>query len=276
MTPSTPSRTAESVAFMRATERAVPERTRVLDDPWAIHFLGAVTRAGLAGGPFSGRVLPMLTTFIVVRHRRIDDALAAALPTVEQVVLLGAGYDSRAWRFKDALAGRPIFEVDHPATQRRKRRIADTLSPCDARYVSIDFQTERLEDVLVAAGFVPGKPTFFVWEGVSMYLRRAAVKSTLAALHQLGGPGSQVAFDAWHLLDDPSLMATAHRTGANLLSLIGEPVTFSLHPEDAVDFCGRLGWRITDVADAGELERRYIRDGRRVYPASYVAVAERI
>lgn len=282
MVPSRPSQTAEAVCYMRAVEHARPAAVRILDDPYAATFLGPLTRAAVGLGPLSrSAVFPGLTTYIVCRHRMIDDALLAALQRsedrIEQVVVLGAGYDARAWRFAEVLAGRPVFEVDFPATQDRKERLlrGRDLPVVDVRRVPIDFQTDALDAVLAKAGFVPGRPTFFVWEGVSMYLRRAAVVGTLTALHALGGTGSVLAMDVWFLLDDPGLAATFHRAAASALSLIGEPITFSLSPEEAPHFLARHGWETTDVADPAELARRYIRDGRRIYPANAVLVARR-
>jgi O-methyltransferase involved in polyketide biosynthesis len=108
-----------------------------------------------------------------------------------------------------------------------------------------------------------------------MYLTREAVKATLAAVAALAPAGSEIAFDAWFLLDDPDVRATWHRLSPNLLHLLGEPVTFSLHPEDAGPFLGRLGFDLLDVARAHDLERRYARRGRRlhVHPAVWVAHA---
>ncbi len=281
MVPSRPSQTAEAVCLLRAIEEARPAATRILDDPFALTFLGPLSRAGLALAPHTGDLVPGLATFVVCRHRLIDDALLAALARtdapIEQVVVLGAGYDARAWRFADELAGRPVFEVDFPATQARKERIlrGRDLPPADVRRVPIDFQVDRLDDVLLRADFVPGRPTFFIWEGVSMYLRREAIVATLEALHALGGPGSVLAMDFWFLLDDPGLRAMLNRAGARLVSLVGEPITFALPPEEAPSLLARHGWQVSDLADAAELERRYVRDGRRAWPAMAVLVAVR-
>jgi len=281
MVPSVPSQTAEAVCFMRATERSRSTDARILDDPYAALFLGAPAHAALRLGRAAGALLPTLTTYIVCRHRMIDDALAAALapdaPRVEQVVVLGAGYDSRAWRFADALAGRPVFEVDFPATQARKlRRVAGRALPAvDVRRVPIDFQVDRLDAVLASAGFRGDAPTFFIWEGVSMYLPRAAVVSTLTTLHALGGPGSQLAMDVWFHLRDRSLAHAYHRAAAGFLAVIGEPVVFALQPEDAPAFCREHSWEVEDLALPADLARRYVRDGRRVYPANAVLIARR-
>src|SRR5690349_3628384 len=110
-----PSITAEAVCFMRALEQRREARERILDDPWAEAFLSPIARGTLTAVKASGdlgqdaeRLLfPGVTTYVLARHRFIDDALARRLSEgdVEQVMLLGAGYDTRAWRFADRAKG---------------------------------------------------------------------------------------------------------------------------------------------------------------------------
>jgi methyltransferase (TIGR00027 family) len=285
MVPDAPSQTAEAVCLMRATEQRRPAGKRILDDPYARLFLGRLSRAALASweasgrlGEIAARLSPGLAAYVLTRHRFIDDCLGRALEgDVEQVVLLGAGYDSRAYRFAATLRGRPVFEVDFPATSRRKARIlaraAGKLPRAAVCRVEIDFEKDSLEDRLSGAGFRKGARSFFVWEGVSMYLTRAAVKATLTTIRDITAQGSELAMDFWYLLDAPDLVSTAYRMSANLLSLLGEPVTFGIHPEDVEPFLARLGYRLLDLADATALERRYVRDGRRVVPGSYLVHA---
>ena len=281
-----PSRTAEATAFQRATEQQRPARRRIVDDPWAEFFLRPALRAALAAYRSSivlkgADDLLGLTPFVVMRHRYIDDRLDAALRAgVEQVVVLGAGYDSRAYRFADQLGTRPVFEVDHPATQGRKERILAALGKrrelprVDVRRVSIDFQRQSLEKRLAKVGFDPARSAFFIWEGVSMYLTRNAVKATLGTLARIAPRRSELVFDAWFLLDEPDLRATAYRLSANLLHVLGEPVTFSLHPEDAEPFLARQGFALLEIARAHDLEQRYARRPRRhVHPACYLVHA---
>jgi len=285
MVPNSPSQTAEAVCLMRASEqhRAAPKR--IVDDPYARLFLGRLARAALASFEATGRLgdaavrlSPGLAAYVLTRHRFIDDCLAKSLAGgARQLVLLGAGYDSRAYRFAAALRGRPVFEVDFPATSRRKARIvarhAAALPHADVRAVEIDFEKDSLEERLRQAGFRSRTRSFFVWEGVSMYLTRASVKATLTTIRRLAAPGSGLAMDFWFQLDSPDALATAYRMSANLLSLVGEPVTFGVHPEDAGAFLERLGYRVLDLADAAELERRYVADGRTVFPANYLVHA---
>ncbi|OGQ10049.1 MAG: hypothetical protein A2138_21725 [Deltaproteobacteria bacterium RBG_16_71_12] len=289
MQESAPSRTAEVVCLFRALERRRDAAARILDDPFAHLFLGrsttAALRAALAAGPLAElpeRFLPGLSAFVLARHRFMDDALARALARsgderVAQVVVLGAGYDTRAWRFAAELAGRPVFEVDFPSTSKRKEDLAHkaarALPGTVVRRVQVDFLAETFEEPLVRAGFTRGARTFVVWEGVSMYLTRAAVKATLGLVRSLSAPGTELVLDFWYLLDAPDLRAAAHRFSANLLHLLGEPVLFGIHPEDAGAFLSREGFELVDLADAAALTQRYLHDRRTVYPANYVAHA---
>jgi methyltransferase (TIGR00027 family) len=285
---SRPSLTAEAVTMARALEHLKPAPERVIDDPWAHLFLSSAGQRTLRAwsGSITGRLLRQLgptgTSYVPLRHRFIDDHLLAALQAgATQVVLLGAGYDTRAYRFAGELDGRPVFEVDLAPISRAKaatiERHRDELPAANVVRVEIDFESQSLTDVLPEAGFRVGGRTFFVWEGVPMYLTRAAVKATLDAVHQLGGRGTQIAHDMWYLVDDPGPMGTARRTAPSALSLIGEPVTFGVHPEDYEDFLRRHGFRIVDLVLATEMQARYAPDAPAALDDSmYVLVAERV
>ena len=283
-----PSLTAEAVTIARALEHLKPEDERIVDDPWAHLFLSAPARGALTAWSrsLSARLLrrlgPSGTTYVPLRHRFIDDHLVAALDAgAAQVVLLGAGYDTRAYRFADRLAGRPVYEVDLASISRSKAatvaKHADELPSTNVVRVEIDFESQTLADVLVGAGFDTGVTTFFTWEGVPMYLTRAAVLATLDAVHSLADPGSQIAHDMWFLVDDPSPMGTARRVVPTALSLIGEPVTFAVHPEDYGALLERHGFQMVDCVLSSELQARYAPDARAVIDDSmYVLCAERV
>jgi methyltransferase (TIGR00027 family) len=282
-----PSLTAEAVTMARALEHLKPADQRVVDDPWAKLFLSRPARRALAAwsGSLTGRVLralgPSGTTYVPLRHRFIDDHLTAALAGgAAQVVLLGAGYDTRPYRFAEQLAGRPVFEVDLAAISRAKAAIierhAAEFPTANVVRVEIDFEHQQLHDTLRAHGFGQGEPTFFVWEGVPMYLTRAAVKATLDAVHDLSGDGSMLAHDMWHLVDDPGPLGTARRSAPSALSLIGEPVTFGVHPEDYEHLLARHGFRVVDLAMASDLQARYAPGSAALVDSSlYVLAAER-
>jgi methyltransferase (TIGR00027 family) len=292
----TASGTASLVCLARALEADKPEDVRIVRDPYARLFLGPLARLAHRTGSLTQHSLgaaeplraltpalwsssmPPLATYVLARHRSLDEAMRATLADgAAQVVLLGAGYDMRAFRFADALAGRPLFEVDLPAMSARKTRLLDkhtaALPPAERRAVPLDLRTARLAEALRDAGFVPERPTCWLWEGVSMYLRREAVEATLRAVRELSAPGSRLGMDFWFLPDGEDLLSAAHRAGPAVLQMLGEPLTFSLHPGDAPDFLRRLGFTSEEVLDASALEARYVRDDRRVYPACYVALA---
>lgn len=281
------SHTAEAVCLMRAREQRRAPADRIVVDPYAEAFLSPAGRFGLR----AASVLPALAdaaeqlssgleTFALARHALLDRWLSEALDEGEaaQVVILGAGYDTRAWRFAEALAGRPVYEVDHPATARRKARLVhehgSEWPAVDRHVVECDFEIESLPDALARTAYDPSLRTAWTWEGVSMYLRRASVVRTLEDIAALSAPGSRLGMDLWVLLDDPDLRASFMRASANLLSLLGEPVTFGLHPDDAPDFLARRGLAVRERVDAGALQRHVVPDGRAVYPAMWCCLAE--
>jgi methyltransferase (TIGR00027 family) len=278
------STTAEAVCLIRAYEHAKPPAARVVDDPYAHWFLGPVLRAALSYeglvpdlGAYADWATDGIVRFVVARHRYMDDALRRASRRIRQVVLLGAGYDMRAYRFARELRRCTVFEVDHPATAARKARVLARRHPAPPEgrivRVPVDFEQQSFRRELQKAGFESGQRTFFVWEGVSMYLSRAGVKATLQTISAMSPPGSELVMDLWYLPDEPDLLASARRWSSNLLSLLGEPVTFGLHPEDAEPFLQRLGFRLRELADAERLRRRYFDARAHLYPTNYVVHA---
>jgi len=286
------SRTAEVVCFFRAMETHRPEALRILSDPYAEAFLpepwGVIARS-----PWSRAVLAPdrrhallwptrqasgLQGFVAARHREIDDHLARFLARGgEQVVVLGAGYDTRALRFADAMAGRTLIEVDFPATQARKQRlIRDRLPHADkhvAAYLGVDFLHDVLADALRRPPFREGASTFFIWEGVTMYLTEAAVGHTLRTLAAVGGPGSELVCDLWAEPRGPGLDHAIRRWGAGMLARIGEPILFSLAVRDAPAFFAASGWATRDIADGRALAARWRRE---IFPDNSVVHATRV
>jgi methyltransferase (TIGR00027 family) len=220
------------------------------------------------------------TNWVPLRHRYIDDHLVELLDAgAVQVVLLGAGYDMRAYRFAERLGGRPVYEVDLPAISRAKAATIDRhrkqFPKTNVVRVEIDFEHQTLAEVLADAGLQIGGLTFVTWEGVPMYLTRAAVKATLDAVHDLTGAGSLIAHDMWTVVDDPSPLGTVRRIAPTALSFIGEPVTFAVHPEEIDAFYERRGFDVVDIATGEQLVERYDAGRAFVDPSVYAVVAKR-
>ena len=195
MQPGEPSRTALGAAVHRAVHQVV-ERGQIFSDPLAVRILGAGAEAALRAAP-SDPSRRRLRLFIARRARFAEDALAAAVARgVRQLVVLGAGLDTYAYR-ADPGTLLHVFEVDHPATQAWKRqRLAEAAIPIPRMltFAPVDFERETLAEGLVAAGFDPARQTFFTWLGVVPYLTEQAVFSTLEFIASLPG-GAHVVFD---------------------------------------------------------------------------------
>lgn len=289
-----PSLTAEVVALFRAREALRDPARRILNDDVAARLLSPPVRAlvrprASVVDVVVGRALESLdrglATAMVARHRFLDDALARALvdvepatgaAAIEQVVILGAGLDARALRFATALGGRPVFEVDFAATQARKRAaLVDAgLDAHAAVFVACDLARERFVDALACAPrFVPGRRTFVIWEGVSMYLQQDAVRRTLDDVVTVCGPGSLLGMDFWFPVDGRDLQSRVRRALPHVVGAVGEPFLFGLHPNDASGFLQKSGWTVVDAADATGFSTRYVTDGRVPAPGFHVVLA---
>lgn len=280
--------TAQGTCLTRALElRRAPDE-RIVTDHYAEVFLTAPFRRTLG---LLQRATPLvdgyervpgpgtISTSVLCRHGFIDAHLLEALPDVDQVLILGAGWDSRAYRFAGAIGRRPVIEVDLPPLSRAKRAIVDAHPDVFRRgravSVEIDFRTQTLPEQLDGSGFVVGAPTFVVWEGVTMYLTRDAVIATLDTLARLCGPGSTLALDLFRRTAGVGPYALAQRLGALSLGLLGEPVTFAVSDDDVEPLLAGSGFTLLDVAGAADLTRRYATAGRRCDP-SLLPVAARL
>ena len=186
------SRTAAMVAAYRA--RATAAKDAICNDPWAARLAGD---DGFAIARAYDEVYGHMELWIAVRTAFIDARLRERIENgVDQVVMLGAGLDTRAARL--ARAGVRVFEVDRAATQKEKlgRLAALGDSPvASATYVTCDFEHEDFIERLASEGFAPDRPAFFVWEGVTPYLTEGAVRATLRRLAHGTHPSSVVVFD---------------------------------------------------------------------------------
>lgn len=193
---------ASGIALARAVESQKPAGERICYDPYARQFIGPlywyVFRFFVVSGYAESRS-PGVMGFLAARERYIDDCLEAALAEgIDQLVILGAGFDSRAYRIEGLQKQVRVFEVDHPATQAmKKQKVAQILGglPAHVTYVPIDFDKEDLREHLAAGGYMEGAKTFFIWQGVTEYLTSAAVDATLAFVANHSGSGSQIVFD---------------------------------------------------------------------------------
>lgn len=193
--------TAFSIAAVRAEEGSRPDGERLFVDPYASAF--AAAGAHVAEQTRSFVELPFFREGIRLRTRFLDECLRAGLEAgLDQIVLLGAGFDARGLRIPEIEArGARVFEVDVPEQLARKRdalaRAGVTL-PRHVAHVPFDFETpdfdRELGAALEAAGFRRGGGAMFLWEGVIGYIDDAAIDQSLSFMASHGGPRSRVAF----------------------------------------------------------------------------------
>jgi len=271
-----PSRTAHFVALGRAFADAGVSHIPGFHDPTARVFLNAKGKQSLAKiehavreGKRSTR-LEMARTMadlIALRTASIDGAVRAAIAGgATQLVILGAGYDGRAWRLPE-LAGVRVFEVDHPATQDDKRaHLAELPPPAGmVSFVSIDFERESLGTVLDRAGHDSSSPTCWIWEGVVMYLTRTAMRATLDGIASRSAPGSTLIVN-YH---------TAHRRffARLVFRLIGEPQISAWTREEMAADLRSVGFVVSEDSGMTDWNDRFAEGRAKVERASYMRVA---
>jgi methyltransferase (TIGR00027 family) len=277
------SRTADRVAARRAAHQLL-DSPLVLDDPLALAVLSPENRAALVADPGAfdpSPLSPLLRAFFVVRSRLAEDALAEAVACgVEQYVVLGAGFDTSAYRPPCATnAALRVFEVDHPATQEVKRErlaAAGIEIPPNVTYVSVDLSQTALGDALHEARFDFGQPAFISWLGVVPYLTLEAITATLTTLGGLP-ERSGVVFD--YGVPASSLSGLARvvfdRMAARVAAA-GEPWITFFEPEGLRDLLERCGFARVDDYDSVALTERYLpnrTDGLRLGQAGHIARA---
>jgi methyltransferase (TIGR00027 family) len=262
------SRTAQFNALFRAMESARrPGHEGLFHDPLAPGFLGSLMWAYVISRvPLVGRLMPMYIDWkwpgvrpsAIGRTCWIDEQLCFSLKGgIRQVVILGAGYDCRAYRLP-GMEGARVFEIDHPNTLAVKvSRLKDLLGvlPEHVTFVEADFDRQDFSLALRDSGFDCSLPTFFLWEGVMHYLTAEAVDVTLRSIASLSAPGSRLVFTYIHrgLLDGTESFGDMGHIPETLRES-GETWTFGLRPEELKDYLAGRGFSL--AADIGSIEYR--------------------
>jgi methyltransferase (TIGR00027 family) len=253
-----PSRTAQAAAEHRAAHQIL-ESGRIFTDPLAVRILAEAPDA-IARRAEADPSRRRMRLFIAARTHFAEEAFARGVEGgVQQLVILGAGLDTYAYRgvLRDRVR---IFEVDDPATQAWKRqRLADAAIPAprSLTFAAIDFERESLSEGLVAAGFDPTRRSFFFWLGVVPYLTADAVNSTLAFIGSVPG-GAHVVFD---YINPPHTLSpearVQHDRRAARVSAIGESWMSYFEPSELRAKLQAFGF--TEIEDLGprEIRARY-------------------
>jgi len=228
-----PSRTAEHVAALRGLGVLLPPSARLIDDPWGAEWTGCgrLRRLAAVTPALAQRVSrPMWRWLLYMQVRTFaldQEVVRFAQAGGRQLVLLGAGLDARALRLRSL--GLRVFEVDHPATQAKKRRLVGDA----ATFVAWDFERDPvrwLPKRLCDLGYQPEERGCVVWEGVTMYLSEAANAATFAMVADLLSADSVVAF-TYFSKELLAASAWRDRLMRQFVASHGEPWVFGWEPD---------------------------------------------
>lgn len=280
-----------STAATRVIELYYPEDQRLFDDPLAYKLLPLGWRAFLRFFYLTGlrsavlalreRRMPGTLGAILCRTRYIDDVLKRSLEEgLDQVVILGAGFDTRAYRIS-SMDGVQVFEVDLPGTRKLKQiRVEKVLGavPENVTLIGMNFDRENLDEILSAGGFQKGKRTLFIWEGVTQYITAEAVKNTLEFVSAVSGVGSAIVFTYVRQgIIDGSDRPEWARSFLSFAQKVGSPLIFGLDQDELKGYLSNRGLKLIDDVGAADYQDLYLKPLNRelnVFDAERIAFAE--
>ena len=282
--------TAEAAAALRAAGAAARDELVRGPDRLAARFvetgprLTAIVKVPLLrrlAPHVAERMLPGSYWFEMARVKHMDGVLRREIAAgARQLVILGAGFDSRAYRFADRLAKIPTFEVDHPVTasakRARVRRIFGGL-PGHVRYVDADLSVRgELETRLAIAGYRRELRTLVIWSGVTPYIPEDGVDAVLRWLAESAAPGSSIVFDYAYreAVDGTGFFYGAPQLRRRVAEG-GEPLRFGIRRDSLLRFVAARGLELVSDLGPEQLEGRYlVRRGRLAgRPYGFVAIA---
>jgi len=258
-----PSITAAWVAAARSFGVLLPENERLADDPYGARFTRTTP---LFRTPRLARVIfpRRAIVYMQVRTRVIDDAMLAFVREGgRQIVLLGAGFDCRALRFARELANATVFEVDHPATQAKKRAELAHDVGAKTEYVAWNFERDPMRELpaaLAAHGHDARERTLTIWEGVTMYLEPETIDACVATVAEYSAEGSRLVFNFMtrERVRHPDLVM---RVGARVVAAVGEPFRFGFEPRELGAWLAARGFSLDRDAGFSELAAELIGPG---------------
>ena len=280
--------TGPGAMVLVAMEQQLPERERIVVDDLALPILPFGYRAEVRLlKPFtraiirkSERKVPGLWGSIMSRKRYIDEILTEAATQVEEVVNLGAGFDTRALRLS-AVEHHAIWEVDKPSTVDSKRARIENLfqaAPNNVTLVPIDFDLQALGAVLEGYGYSAAKKTFFIWEGVTQYVSEAGIEATFEYLAMVPA-GSRLIFTYTpkDFIDGENLHGQQYLYNKMLIK--DRIWLFGIDRLKVDALLSKYGWRVCEHVGYDTLVERYVKPtGRDLEPMSIerVVYAEKL
>jgi methyltransferase (TIGR00027 family) len=266
------SQTAMRNAVLRAVESSRHPKERLFTDPYAPLFLNInfqivlklllMPRIGRAVLKRREKKYPGMIGNFLCRTRYIDDLAKNLLKeTFDQIIFLGAGFDTRPFRIP-GMQNSHIYEVDHPFTQKQKKKkleritgkISDHMS-----FIPVDFNHDEIEDNLRQTDFDPAARSLFIWEAVSQYIKEESAYSLFSFLSHAASPDSRVIFT---YIDKDYIDEGQNTKRSDALAVhhakLKEPWIFGIDKEELSSFIGSFGFEVIEQASAPDYRERYL------------------
>jgi len=270
-----PRKMALQIAGLRANETHLTEDERVFQDPYAEYFFDDNIRE-LFQDPARVKselakyeeMMPGVNGAIVARIKFIDEYLIRCISEgLEQLVIIGAGYDTRAYRLEKVKENVTVFEVDHPVTQEVKRdKIKQIFGelPGHVIYTPVVFGEDRLDQKLFEKGYRPKKTNLFILEGLLMYIPPPAVDGLLAFIAKTSGSGSSFVADYFStpVVDGRSPLKEA-RVLRQFVQNEGSSLFFGIDEEDIEKFFTKRGFEQVESISTAECKEKYFSNASR-------------
>jgi methyltransferase (TIGR00027 family) len=271
--------TALGAAVCRLIEQYQPAETRLFNDPVVKDLVGAPLRIAMQIAPMrsltvnqTNAVAKGLYGAQVCRARFIDDTVQNALASgIGQLVILGAGLDTRPYRLKGVDKVK-VFEVDLPSVQNNKKnQLQKHLGrlPSNVTFIPIDFDTQTLDTAFTGTAFDISKPAVFIWEGVTQYISEAAVRQTLSFVGK-SAPGSVIVFT--YVLKSVVERRSDIPGAGKMMDRVSRsaPWVFGLEPADIKDYL--QPFHLSLVIDVGnkEYQEKYLQPLHRTLDVSEI------
>ncbi|MBI2877171.1 MAG: SAM-dependent methyltransferase [Candidatus Tectomicrobia bacterium] len=281
VTEATGSITARGAAAARAIESQKSAGERILYDPYAAAF---TDEEGYRFIRWLDELMPGIHLTHVGRAWAIDEHVKQeAAAGGQQVVILGAGFDSTAYRMDDLKErGIRVFEVDEPTTSRQKQakvqEILGKLPEERVAYIPVDFEQETVEDMrrkMLEKGYELGARTVFTLGGVLPYLNEEAADTLFRFIARNAGPGSSIVFTDFDFVRLAELGTRDDRVKGFFTEVarVGEPIKFGLGPERVEGYLQERGYGKVAMTSVREVKQRFNKPTHEIDPLYFVVRA---
>ncbi len=279
-----PSQTAFLTAVHRAWHHHMAPEPKVLNDDLALNLSGLKSLdeaeayvntiiqnfTALSDAETASTFVQHIEASVCMRSRVVEEQLLLARErNIQQLVVLGAGLDSTAYRRKDLTEGLEVIEIDHPSTQSWKREClanANIDIPDNVKFVAFDFENQTLAQAMEEGGIDINLMTFFTWLGVQMYLTDDAVKSTFSVVGKFPA-GSELIMDfiSPSYVDNADIAQDSVAQLSEVVSQMGEPILSKYYESELEERLSDAGFSAVDFFSARLLKDRYLGGGSDAY-----------